>query len=321
MNSFARFQFISMRRIVDYLFPTKEHDQSLLQVLSSCPVLSRLPTSLLQMAVNCAYDPDKDLIIWPLKTGYSARNVILERAQKNEIRALWFVMCNDLSAILRESLPLCPRLRVISIEGTEIEDSTVTLIADLCPAVRSLKLNYSRITDKGLCEIADRLPHLKSLSLASAKITDRFVIRLAQRCSMLEHIDLCHTGVGDESVAVIALTCFALRNLLLKNTKVTDASITAVAEFSTNLQSLNLTNTVVTDESISKIAKQCKNIACLYLVNTKITVNTIDLLRQHAHCLRVIHADSPVFTGASVSTQGLESRQCTLVPWKRGDAI
>lgn len=170
-----------------------------------------------------------------------------------------------------EHLKQMKELQELRLDGCEVSDDGLRMIAESFPKLESLQLQDGTMTNAGIAHLAG-LQHLRQLGL--------------KECAL----------VGDAGVSHLS-DLLDLKSLSLSNTAVTDAGIVHV-KLLTNLTYLNLDETSLTDRGIEEL-HPLQQLASLSLSGTQVTDASIRSLGPLPHLTQLI-LDKTVITDASL---------------------
>lgn len=252
-----------------------KEEETLLQVLEKCPVLTKVPQVLLKMAICCAYSTRLNLshmVADEVKAALKAKIKILP---VTDIRLGPAPLPVHTCSLLFES---CPHLNKLAFKKCQIHmnrfsysynhhstysvrrahvhdvNRLLTTAVRTCTKLKILSLSSTPVADEPVQEAALRCHKLQILAVSRTCITDESIVLIARNCRLLEQVFLASTKITDTAVCELATNCTALRKIDLSSTKVTDASVTHLVANCKQLQHIDVRSTEVTAECVAPVA-------------------------------------------------------------------
>ena len=219
------------------------------------------------------------------------------------------ILTNELDDESITALANCKQLTNLNLSNCEeITDASVTKVAQSCTSLTNLNLyGCEKLTDASVIAVSQNCPELKVLSLENCPaITDASITLIAQGCMQLTVLSLswCQE-ITSTSVVKIAQCCPKLVNLNLEDCNhINDESLIAVAYGCTRLTHLNIGGcNNITDTSVVAIAQQCNRLVNLNLESSapaRITGESIISVAQHCTLLTALNISNINITDAVV---------------------
>lgn len=214
---------------------------------------------------------------------------------------------------------MCPRLQLVDMSESDIEDGGLCALLKPLRAIRSISLKgCEAITDASSSMIAS-LPHLEMLNLARTDVGDLGVSML-KNLEQLHTLVLCGTKVTDKSLKVINASMHALTDLDISCKRVTDLGLRQLCNLA-HLTTLNLSYTQVSDEGMLALRKLPK-LANLSLRWTRITDWALGQLTTTEQSK--LHDDSPISAaplGLSLNRVGKSESSSETLPLRRSKSL
>ena len=135
----------------------------------------------------------------------------------NSLQSVNFNFCHKITgASLRGLANYCKHLREILMNGTDIDNPSVGLIASKSPRLRKVDFgNCGKLADSSVMVLARQCRHLHYVCVAGCvHVGDDSLDALARNCPHLEHIDMSRTSV--ETVPITIVTLCRLKVLMLE---------------------------------------------------------------------------------------------------------
>lgn len=187
-------------------------------------------------------------------------------------------------------------LRKLVLEGTDVDDHDLELVARRMPALQELKIGYTRVTDNALDAVA-KMRSLRKLSLQRNKISSAGVARLADSPGLSE-LSLKETKVDDDVFAALT-KCKRLTALNLAKTKISDKGVSALLSMRT-LRKLDLSENKISDAAVCNILAKLENLEELNLSGTQVTDKGVISLGKLKHLRKLWLRDLGNVSDASV---------------------
>lgn len=195
-------------------------------------------------------------------------------------------------------------LKKLVLEGTDVDDRDVDLVARRMPALQELKIGYTRVTNNALDAVA-KMRSLRKLSLQRNKISSAGVARLADSASLSE-LCLKETKVDDDVFAALT-KCKRLTALNLAKTKISDKGLSALLSMR-SLRKLDLSENKISDTSVCNILPKLENLEELNLSGTQVTDKGVMSLGKLKHLRKLWLRDLANVSDASVPSLIVHSK-------------
>ena len=126
----------------------------------------------------------------------------------SSLQSVNFNFCHNLTgASLRGLANYCKQLREILMNGTDIDNPSVGLIASKSPRLRKVDFgNCVKLADSSVMVLARQCRHLHYVCLAGCgQVGGDSLDALATNCPHLEHIDVSRTSVETVPITIVTL--------------------------------------------------------------------------------------------------------------------
>lgn len=226
---------------------------------------------------------------------------IVEMLQTASIAKLDLSECAVAESVLVQIVHHCPRLEVLSLQGTTgVNDEVLDKITLSCPHILHLDISYvNDVTDAGILSVVQNLKRLESLNIVGVyHQTDVCIVHiythctntlhtvvlnrvgsnashchtdcvnnLLERCTQLRNCYLYDHGQGSRALIFTPGAVCYLTKLVMRGAVVSEQNLSTIGKYGVHLQTLIIDDAYeYTCESLSYLVNGCPKLSELYYV-------------------------------------------------------